>query len=65
MPAQVRVSSAFLCILEGKRRLILSALEQAQEALHGSVHPEGVQLARVSEVRVFWRQVGENWGGGR
>ena len=45
--AQVRVRSAFLCILAGKRRLILSALEQAQEALHGSVHPGGVQVARV------------------
>lgn len=45
MPAQVRVSRLFLDILERKRRIILSGLEQAQEAPHGSVHPEGVQVA--------------------
>lgn len=39
--------------------IILSGLEQAQEAPHGSVHLEGVQVARVGEMRLLWRQVGE------
>lgn len=58
MPAQVRVSSLVLFTsLERKGMIILSGLEQAQEDPHGSIHLEVVQVARVGEVRLLWRQV--------
>lgn len=46
-----------------KRRDILSGLEQAQGAPHGSVHPEDVHaVILVWQVTVFWRQEGEGEG---